>query len=56
MPDESLLLRSLVLSLQSSALMVFPFFYTYGIPRLDDKGIAQRYRLTRLLCSVAYVH
>ncbi|WVF67734.1 hypothetical protein IAT40_002493 [Kwoniella sp. CBS 6097] len=50
-PLESHLLRTALLSIHLSLLTVWPVVHTFGIPSIYDKGLAARYRMTRLFCE-----
>ncbi len=46
------LLHSLTLSLHLSFLLAYPLFNALGVPSIYEKGIYDRFRLSRLLCEV----
>lgn len=51
-PTTSHLLHSLTLSLHLSFLLAYPLFNALGVPSIYEKGIYDRFRLSRLLCEV----
>ncbi|OCF41062.1 hypothetical protein I317_05073 [Kwoniella heveanensis CBS 569] len=50
-PLDSHLLQTALLSIHLSLLTVWPVVHTFGIPSIYDKGLAARYRMTRLFCE-----
>ncbi|WVQ95316.1 hypothetical protein IAU59_002411 [Kwoniella sp. CBS 9459] len=50
-PLDSHLLRTALLALHLSLLTVWPVVHTFGVPSIYDKGLAARYRMTRLFCE-----